>query len=238
MQFWIVFFTSLLLIPYFIHPDIYVEQTKDDFINDLRNSGIVGLGGSGFPSFIKYNTDGIKCLLVNAVECEPFISSDKAVIYNYSEEIPKEDRTYEVKMMHTIYTTDNYGVTFGHDISYVITDNSYIALFRSGTNFDNVVGVNYSVSLDDEFNPGVIASGSDEIGEEYKFEFNDESGYGMYVMTRKDGIKNTLGKYYLITLSFDVKDPEDESKTINLTAAYNPRFTDSVAYVKDMDKNN
>ena len=111
-------------------------------------------------------------------------------------------------------------------------------LFRSGTNFDNVVRANYSVSLDDEFNPGVIASGSDEIGEEYKFEFNDESGYGMYVMTRKDGIKNTLGKYYLITLSFDVKDPEDESKTINLTAAYNPRFTDSVAYVKDMDKNN
>lgn len=40
-----------------------------------------------FPSFIKYNTDGIKYLLINAVECEPFISSDKAVIYNYSEEI-------------------------------------------------------------------------------------------------------------------------------------------------------
>ena len=161
-----------------------------------------------------------------------------AYVNNYDIEVPKEERTYEVKTTHTIYTTDTYGVTFGHDISYVITDNSYIVLFRSGTNFDNVVRVNYSVSLDDEFNPGVIASGSDEIGEEYKFEFNDESGYGMYVMTRKDGIKNTLGKYYLITLSFDVKDPEDESKTINLTAAYNPRFTDSVAYVKDMDKNN
>lgn len=63
------------------------NYSKDDFINDLRNSGIVGLGGSGFPSFIKYNTDGIKYLLINAVECEPFISSDKAVIYNYSEDI-------------------------------------------------------------------------------------------------------------------------------------------------------
>ena len=30
------------------------NYSKDDFINDLRNSGIVGLGGSGFPSFIKY----------------------------------------------------------------------------------------------------------------------------------------------------------------------------------------
>ena len=85
---------------------------------------------------------------------------------------------YEVKTTHTIYTTDTYGVTFGHDISYVITDNSYIVLFRSGTNFDNVVRVNYSVSLDDEFNPGVIVSGSDIIGDEHKFEFNDESGYG------------------------------------------------------------
>ena len=63
------------------------NYSREDFINDLRDNGIVGLGGSGFPSFIKYNTDGIKCLLVNAVECEPFISSDKAVIYNYSDEI-------------------------------------------------------------------------------------------------------------------------------------------------------
>ena len=160
-----------------------------------------------------------------------------AYVNNYSEELSKEERTYEVKATHAIYTTDSYGVTFGHDISYVITDNSYIVLFRSGTNFDNVVKVNYSVSLDDEFNPGVIVSGSDEIGIEHKFEFNDESGYGMYVMKREDGIKNTLGKYYLITLSFDVKDPSDPEKVVNLTAAYNPRFTDSVAYVKDMENN-
>ncbi len=63
------------------------NYSREDFINDLRDSGIVGLGGSGFPSFIKYNSDGIRYLLVNAVECEPFISSDKAIIYNYSEEI-------------------------------------------------------------------------------------------------------------------------------------------------------
>lgn len=63
------------------------NYSKDDFINDLRNNGIVGLGGSGFPSFIKYSADGIKYLLINAVECEPYISCDKAIIYNYSEEI-------------------------------------------------------------------------------------------------------------------------------------------------------
>lgn len=161
-----------------------------------------------------------------------------AYVNNYSQDIPKEDRTYEVSRSHSIYTTDSYGVTFGHDISYVITDNSYIVLFRSGTNFDNVVNVNYSISLDDEFNGGLIVSGTDTIGDKNKFEFNDESGYGMYVITRNDGIKNTEGMYYLITLSFDVKDPNDPEKLVNLTAAYNPSFTASVAYVKDMENNN
>lgn len=165
------------------------------------------------------------------------VVSSMAYVNNYSEDISKDNRTYEVKKSHAIYTTDNYGNTFGHDISYVITDNSYIALFRSGTNFDNVVRVNYSVSLDDEFNPGVIISGTDEIGNDHKFEFNDESGYGMYVINRNDGIKNTLNKYYLITLSFDVRNPDNKEDIITLTAAYNSKFTDSVAYVKDMDKN-
>lgn len=61
--------------------------TKESFIEALRINGITGLGGSDFPAFIKYNTENIKCLLVNAVECEPFISCDKAVIHNYSESI-------------------------------------------------------------------------------------------------------------------------------------------------------
>lgn len=63
------------------------NYTKEDFIKDLKNNSIVGLGGSSFPTYIKYNTDNIKYLLINAVECEPFISCDKALIYNNSEEI-------------------------------------------------------------------------------------------------------------------------------------------------------
>ena len=63
------------------------SYTKEDFIEALRTNGISGLGGSDFPTFIKYNTDNIKYLLINAVECEPFVSCDKAVIHNYSENI-------------------------------------------------------------------------------------------------------------------------------------------------------
>lgn len=64
------------------------NYTKEEFISLLKNSGITGLGGSDFPTFKKYNTDKeIDYLLVNGVECEPYIGCDKAVMNNYTEEI-------------------------------------------------------------------------------------------------------------------------------------------------------
>lgn len=64
------------------------NYTKDEFLSLLKNSGITGLGGSDFPTFLKYNTDNkIEYLLINGVECEPYIGCDKAVMDNYTEEI-------------------------------------------------------------------------------------------------------------------------------------------------------
>lgn len=63
------------------------NYTKDEYIELLRTSGITGLGGSDFPTFLKYTTTKIKKLLVNAVECEPYISCDKQISINYAEEI-------------------------------------------------------------------------------------------------------------------------------------------------------
>ena len=64
------------------------NYTKEEFINLLKNSGITGLGGSDFPTYIKYSTDKkINYLLVNGVECEPYVSCDKEVMKTYTEEI-------------------------------------------------------------------------------------------------------------------------------------------------------
>ena len=64
------------------------NYTKEEFLNLLKDSGITGLGGSGFPTYLKYSTDKeIDCLLINGVECEPYIGCDKAVMNNYPEEI-------------------------------------------------------------------------------------------------------------------------------------------------------
>ncbi|MGM9881758.1 MAG: RnfABCDGE type electron transport complex subunit C [Bacilli bacterium] len=64
-----------------------ISLSRDKFIDMLRESGITGLGGSDYPTFLKYKNTGIKYLLVNAVECEPFITCDKAIINSYAEEI-------------------------------------------------------------------------------------------------------------------------------------------------------
>lgn len=54
-------------------------ENKADLIKAIRNSGLVGLGGAGFPSHVKFNIPddkNIDTLIINAAECEPFITVD------------------------------------------------------------------------------------------------------------------------------------------------------------------
>lgn len=61
-------------------PDIkpFPVKTPEDLKNAALNCGLVGLGGAGFPTYIKLNSDSsdIDTLIVNAAECEPYITSD------------------------------------------------------------------------------------------------------------------------------------------------------------------
>jgi len=51
--------------------------TKEEIVNAMKELGLIGLGGAGFPTFMKYGrTDGIHTILINGVECEPFLTSD------------------------------------------------------------------------------------------------------------------------------------------------------------------
>ena len=57
-----------------------VITDRDSFIAAVRESGLTGLGGAGFPTHIKLNFDAVKTpidtLVINAAECEPYITSD------------------------------------------------------------------------------------------------------------------------------------------------------------------
>lgn len=63
-------------------------DNKEDFIKLLKDCGIVGMGGAGFPTYFKYQTDvKVDTLLINAVECEPYITADYTIIMEKIEDI-------------------------------------------------------------------------------------------------------------------------------------------------------
>lgn len=61
-----------------------------ELITAARNSGLVGLGGAGFPAHIKLKTSSdnpIDTLIINGAECEPFITADYRECLEYPEDI-------------------------------------------------------------------------------------------------------------------------------------------------------
>lgn len=63
-----------------ICPD-YQKLSKSDLIEKIAYAGISGMGGAGFPTHIKLNTaTQINYLIINAVECEPYITADDLLI--------------------------------------------------------------------------------------------------------------------------------------------------------------
>ena len=59
-----------------------VVNSKEDLLAAIRESGVVGLGGAGFPTHVKLNVDydRVDTLIVNGTECEPYITSDNHVM--------------------------------------------------------------------------------------------------------------------------------------------------------------
>lgn len=66
--------------------------TQDEIIDIIKESGIVGLGGAGFPTSVKLapkNPLDIDTLIINGAECEPYLTSDYRLMLEKSDEIIK-----------------------------------------------------------------------------------------------------------------------------------------------------
>ena len=75
-----------------VYEGIKVPEANDlpEFIKAIRESGLVGLGGASFPTHIKFNPknlDEVHTLIVNAAECEPFITSDHRLMLEDTEDL-------------------------------------------------------------------------------------------------------------------------------------------------------
>lgn len=65
-----------------------VVESKETLIEAIKKSGIVGLGGAGFPTYVKFMTDKpVDTLLLNGAECEPYITSDSVTMIEKAEDI-------------------------------------------------------------------------------------------------------------------------------------------------------
>jgi len=80
--------------------DQWIKKTPQDWrnaerkslVDSLRLSGIVGLGGATFPTHIKLRADGksgVHTLVINAAECEPYITCDDMLMRERADEIVK-----------------------------------------------------------------------------------------------------------------------------------------------------
>lgn len=62
----------------------------EEFIQAVKASGLVGLGGAGFPTYVKLspkNLSEVDTLCINAAECEPYITSDYRTIMEDAEDV-------------------------------------------------------------------------------------------------------------------------------------------------------
>lgn len=75
------------------HPDIHavskpLSLPADTIRQRIRDAGIVGLGGAVFPSAVKLKpTRVIETLIINGVECEPYITCDDVLMRNYADAV-------------------------------------------------------------------------------------------------------------------------------------------------------
>lgn len=66
------------------------ELTPESIVDIIKSAGITGMGGAGFPTFIKLcppPTAKAECVIINGVECEPYITADYRLMMEHANEI-------------------------------------------------------------------------------------------------------------------------------------------------------
>ncbi|MEO9494386.1 MAG: electron transport complex subunit RsxC [Vibrio splendidus] len=74
------------------HPvEDFSTKTSDELLDVIRQAGISGMGGAGFPTAKKLQSGlgRTDILIINAAECEPYITSDDKLLQEHAEEVLK-----------------------------------------------------------------------------------------------------------------------------------------------------
>ena len=72
----------------------YRQADRGDIVTLIHQAGVAGLGGAGFPTAtkLKGGLRGVKTLIINAAECEPYITADDRLMQDCAEEVIEGSR--------------------------------------------------------------------------------------------------------------------------------------------------
>ena len=69
------------------HGDL-ADLTPDEIVEIVKNAGIVGMGGAGFPTYVKLMPGKpIEYVLLNGCECEPYLTADHQLLLNFADDV-------------------------------------------------------------------------------------------------------------------------------------------------------
>ena len=62
--------------------------SKEEIVNKVKEAGVVGMGGAGFPTCVKLKpAKPVDTILLNGCECEPLLTADHRVLLEYADDI-------------------------------------------------------------------------------------------------------------------------------------------------------
>jgi len=107
-----------------------------DIVQKIREAGVVGAGGAGFPTHVKFSADNVDYLLVNGAECEPLLQIDKYLMREKAREIIEVlgllGERVQAKEIH-IALKGKYKAEIAQLERFIEELNSRVKIFRMGT---------------------------------------------------------------------------------------------------------
>ena len=87
-------------------------NSYESFVEAVKNSGIVGLGGAGFPTYVKFSIKDLSMVdtvIINGAECEPYITSDTRTMIDNLSDLEEGIKLIEkyLKVKHIIFGIEN-----------------------------------------------------------------------------------------------------------------------------------
>ncbi len=68
-------------------PELSIHEPQKKWIERMREAGLIGMGGAGFPTYKKYSGKPVNTVLINGCECEPYLTCDHRIMLERTDRV-------------------------------------------------------------------------------------------------------------------------------------------------------